>query len=65
VCELGLNRDDSAYELRIDQPGISPSDAVEQFDDAVAAFNRQTALERALVNEGWLLEAFESTEMAR
>jgi hypothetical protein len=60
VCELGLNSDDSAYELRVDLPWNPAAAMVEQFDDATSAFQRHAAIERMLVNEGWLLEAFES-----
>jgi len=62
VCELGLNSDDSAYALRIDTPGGATT---ELFDDATAAFQRQAAIERMLVNERWLLEAFDSEQVAR
>jgi hypothetical protein len=65
VCELGLNSDDSAYELRVNPSWNPPGGAIELFDDAISAFNRHAALERALVNEGWLLEGFESTQVAR
>ena len=65
VCELGLNSDDSAYELRVNQSSNPAGDATELYDDAISAFDRHTALERALVNEGWLMEEFDSTQMAR
>lgn len=65
VCELGLNSDDSAYELRIDPPWNPVGTTTELFDDATSAFQRQAAIERILVNEGWLLEAFESSHVAR
>jgi hypothetical protein len=65
VCELGLNDDDSAYELRI-KPVWNPSaDTSELFDDATSAFQRQAAIERGLVNDGWMLEAFDSDILAR
>jgi len=57
ICELGLNRDDSAYELRID----APLPTVERFDDVTAAFQRHLSLERALVSDGWSLDSFEAT----
>lgn len=60
VCELGLNRDHSAYELRVNPPWQAAAATVEQFDDAMSAFQRHAAIERMLVNEGWLLEGFES-----
>ena len=60
VCELGLNADDSAYELRTD-PGWNPSGlATETFADAMSAFERHAAIERLLVDDGWMLEGFES-----
>ena len=60
VCELGLNSDHSAYELRINPPWNPAGWTVEQFDDAMSAFQRHAAIERVLVSEGWLLEGFES-----
>jgi hypothetical protein len=60
VCELGLNTDHSAYELRINPPWNAAAAAVEQFDDAMSAFQRHATIERMLVSEGWLLEGFES-----
>jgi hypothetical protein len=60
ACELALNTDDSAYELRFDPP-LHPSDGTaELFTDAVKAFQRHVAIERMLVDEGWMLEGFES-----
>jgi len=60
VCELGLNRDDSAYELRIDPPWNPTGVGSELFNDAVAAFERHGVIERCLIEEGWSLESFES-----
>jgi hypothetical protein len=34
-------------------------------DDAIAAFERHAALERALVDARWMLEAFESEPVVR
>jgi hypothetical protein len=65
VCELGLNGDESAYELRVDPPRDPAAAATEQFDDAMSAFQRHAAIERTLVTEGWLLEAFESQRVTR
>jgi hypothetical protein len=59
VCELGLNSDLSAYQLRLSPP----SDLLgtpERFEDAMRAFQRQAVIERLLVDEGWMLEGFES-----
>ena len=64
VCELGLNNDDSAYELRVQWPS-EPSNSTELFDDAMSAFHRHAAIERLLVDDGWLLEGFESERLAR
>jgi hypothetical protein len=65
VCELGLNNDDSAYELRVNAPWNCAEPTTEQFDDAMSAFQRHAAIERLLVNEGWLLEGFESERVSR
>jgi hypothetical protein len=65
VCELGLNRDHSAYELRVNLPWNSAGPSLEQFDDAMSAFQRQAAIERMLVDERWLLEWFESERVGR
>jgi len=65
VCELGLNNDDSAYELRIDPPWNPAGATTELFDDAMSAFQRHAAIERLLVDEGWLLEGFESERVTR
>jgi hypothetical protein len=59
VCELGLNSDELAYELRLTVPGDAHR-SVEVFSDAIAAFHRQTAVERTLVAQGWSLEGFHS-----
>jgi hypothetical protein len=64
VCELGLNNDDSAYELRVRWPS-EPSNSTELFGDAMSAFHRHSAIERLLVDDGWLLEGFESERLTR
>ena len=65
VCELGLNGDDSAYELRV-TPEWNPTGVTrELFDDAMSAFERHAAIERGLVDDGWMLEGFESEEILR
>jgi hypothetical protein len=46
VCELGLNTDDSAYELRLEPPTNPAGVATELFNDAMAAFQRHAAIER-------------------
>ena len=60
VCELGLNNDDSAYELRLNPPWNLHGITTELFDDAMQAFQRHAAIERVLIDEGWMLEGFES-----
>jgi hypothetical protein len=60
VCELGLNSDDSAYELRLNPPWNLQGTTIELFDDAMQAFQRHAAIERVLIDEGWMLEGFES-----
>ena len=61
-CELGLDRQDLAYELRV-RPSASGDGSVETFTDAIAAFNRQAALERALLGDGWSLESFQTESL--
>ena len=46
VCELGLNQDDSAYELRINPPWNLHGTTTELFDDAMQAFQRHAAIDR-------------------
>jgi hypothetical protein len=65
ICELGLNRDDSAYELRVDPPWNPTGVTTETFHDAVTAFDRHGAVERSLIEGGWSLERFESGRVAR
>jgi hypothetical protein len=65
VCELGLSSDDSAYELRVNPPWNPAGATTEQFDDAMSAFQRHAAIERMLIDEGWLLEGFESERVLR
>lgn len=57
ICRLGLDREESAYELTMTVPWIvRPS--TERFADAMGALQRQAAVERLLVDEGWSLESF-------
>jgi hypothetical protein len=63
VSELGLNRDNSAYELRVNPPWNPTGVTTERFDDAMPAFQRHAAIERILVSNGWTLEAFESDHL--
>jgi hypothetical protein len=65
VCELGLSRDESAYELRVAPPWNVLGTTTELFDDAMSAFQRHGAIERTLVGEGWSLESFKSERVQR
>ena len=65
ICELGLNGDDSAYELRIAAPWNPFGATTELFDDAMSAFQRHAALEHELVRDGWSLETFKSDRVPR
>ncbi len=65
ICELGLSEDEGSYELRVDPPVNAVGIVSELFDDAVSAFQRHSALERTLVEEGWSLESFESQVVDR
>jgi hypothetical protein len=65
VCELGLNGDNSAYELRVYPPWNPAGVTRELFDDAMTAFHRQAAIERILVDQGWMLEGFTSDQILR
>ena len=60
ICELGLNSDESAYQLRLNPPWNLHGTTTELFDDAMQAFQRHAAIERVLIDEGWMLEGFES-----
>jgi len=65
VCELGLNGDDSAYELRVNPAWNPLGVTTELFDDAMSAFERHAAIERTLVDGGWMLEGFDSEQVVR
>ena len=60
ICELGLNSDHSAYEMRVALPPNLSGVRTELFNDAISAFQRHGAIERTLVREGWSLESFQS-----
>jgi hypothetical protein len=64
VCELGLDRRESAYQLRLNGPTDGAADSVEFFRDAIAALMRQATIERTLVRDGWSLERFETHQHA-
>jgi hypothetical protein len=62
TCQLGLDSEESAYELTTTVPwSVDPT--VERFADAIAALQRQAAVERLLVDEGWSLERFAREEI--
>lgn len=60
VCELALTGEDREYELRVPAKWNPAGRSVERFDDALTAFQRHAMIERVLLDEGWLLDAFES-----
>ena len=60
ICELGLTGEDSEYELRVPAQWNPTGAAIERFDDALAAFQRHAMIERLLLDEGWMLQGFES-----
>lgn len=60
VCELALTGQDREYELRVPAEWNPTRRSVERFDDALTAFQRHAMIERILLDEGWLLDAFES-----
>jgi len=64
ICELGLDRAESVYELTIHAPW-EKGPSVERFSDVHAAVQRQASLERALLDEGWSLDRFETTTNKR
>ena len=64
-CELGLNSDDTVYQLRIEPPWNPTGVSVECFDDAMSAFQRHAMIERILLDDGWTLESFESRKLER
>lgn len=60
VCELALSEDRETYELRTsgaDAPGLG---RIEKLCSVVDAFERQSAIEAALLEDGWTLERHES-----
>lgn len=62
VCELSLDAAAFRYELRL-RDGRAPNGGFsERFRDVAKAFQRQCELEAALLNEGWTLQSYESTD---
>lgn len=60
ICELALTGEDREYELRVPSEWNPTGKSVEQFDDALTAFQRHAMIERTLLDEGWELDTFES-----
>jgi hypothetical protein len=60
-CRLALTPDCSAYELKMQPPWNPAGASSELFDDALSAFERQSAIERSLLKAGFVLARFEST----
>jgi hypothetical protein len=60
VCELALTGEDREYELRVPAAWNPTGRPIERFDDALTAFQRHAMIERQLLDEGWLLDGFES-----
>lgn len=60
VCELALTGEDREYELRAPAAWNPTGVPVERFDDALTAFQRHAMIEQQLLDNGWLLDAFES-----
>jgi hypothetical protein len=60
ICELGLTGEDSEYELRVPAEWNPTGAAIERFDDALTAFQRHAMIERLLLDDGWMLQGFES-----
>jgi hypothetical protein len=63
ICELALTGNDREYELRVPATWNPTGVAVERFDDALSAFQRHAMIERTLLDEGWLLDEFESERL--
>ena len=60
VCELALTGEDREYELRVPAEWNPTRRAIERFDDALTAFQRHAMIERTLLDEGWVLDSFDS-----
>ena len=60
ICQLGLNQDVPPTSCASTRLGNVSGTTTEVFDDAMQAFRRHAAIELVLVDEGWLLESFES-----
>ena len=60
ICELALNEREAHYELRTSGPPVLSLAGMEKFCSVLDAFERQSAMEAALLKEGWRLERHES-----
>lgn len=63
VCELALTGEDREYELRVPADWSPTGLSVERFDAALTAFERHAMIERQLLDEGWVLDGFESEQV--
>jgi len=63
VCELALTGEDREYELRVPARWNPMHRDVERFDDALAAFQRHAMIERTLLDQGWVLDGFDSEKV--
>jgi len=63
VCELALTGEDREYELRVPARWNPTHRAIERFDDALAAFQRHAMIERTLLDDGWVLDGFDSEKV--
>lgn len=63
VCELALTGEDRGYELRAPADWNPTGLSVECFNDALTAFQRHAMIERQLLDEGWVLDGFESEQV--
>ena len=63
VCEVSLTGDDREYELRVPAEWHPEHRSIERFDDALTAFQRHAMIECMLLDEGWLLDSFDSEQV--
>ncbi len=62
-CELSLGHRHLLYEVRTRRLDVTASEVVEQYRDVGRAFDRQSDLERGLLDEGWSLEHYEKLQL--
>jgi len=60
TCELRLATDGLSYQLTTTPCPQHGVPELERFKDVTSAFQRQSALERKLIADGWSLESYES-----